>query len=278
MITELAGEILADGGYDDLKVTYNRHSRSDFDAEEAALEADNLEVLKSAVADALGVDLDDADVDSPEALRELAEEHLRARESAHAGRKKSPKQAAREAAREAEKTQIGKTLQDIYRKLAVALHPDLEPDPAERARKTELMQRVNVAYEAKDLLLLLELQLRFEQVDPTKVDTIAEDRLRHYNAILDEQARQLDDELRELELPYRMALELSPSARLSPERVVQQIRVDAEMLRARVALVRGDTVAFQDIKQLKAWLGMLRSAAGIRGRGSRGGGREAWSE
>ncbi len=45
------------------------------------------------------------------------------------------------------------------------LHPDREPDEAERVRKTELMQRVNEAYSKKDLLQLVALQLEIEQID-----------------------------------------------------------------------------------------------------------------
>ncbi|WP_449371513.1 J domain-containing protein, partial [Thiomonas sp.] len=39
------------------------------------------------------------------------------------------------------------SLRAIYRKLASALHPDREPDPAERARKTALLQRANTAHQ-----------------------------------------------------------------------------------------------------------------------------------
>jgi curved DNA-binding protein CbpA len=42
-------------------------------------------------------------------------------------------------------------VREVFRKLASELHPDRETDPAEHARKTELMQRVNQAYKAGDL-------------------------------------------------------------------------------------------------------------------------------
>jgi len=116
------------------------------------------------------------------------------------------------------------------------------------------MQQVNVAYEAGDLLQLLELQLRFEQIDPRQASAEAEDRLRHYNTILDQQAKELDLELAELELPWRLELELGPSAPLSPARVLAQITADTAQLEQQTAGLRRDLEAFQDVTRLKAWL------------------------
>jgi hypothetical protein len=182
------------------------------------------------------------------------EEEAAAAEERRARRKKSAKQVAAEARREDERRSTGKALQDVYRALAMALHPDREQDPDEQARKTEVMREVNVAYEAKDLLRLLELQLELERVEPGRADAIAEERLRRYNQILDEQARQLAIELEELELPFRLELELAPSARLVPADVVARIRGDAGSVKQRIAALSHDLEAFQDVTRLKAWL------------------------
>ena len=61
-----------------------------------------------------------------------------------------------------------RAVREIFRKLASALHPDRETDPGERARKTALMQRANVAYAANDLLGLLELQFEVDQIDASR--------------------------------------------------------------------------------------------------------------
>ena len=50
LICEAAAEVLADGGDDaDLKAIYNRHSGSDFDKEDAELEAATGELMKSMI-------------------------------------------------------------------------------------------------------------------------------------------------------------------------------------------------------------------------------------
>lgn len=271
LICEIAGDLLAEQGHDDLKPIYNRHNRSDFDAEVALEDAVTARAMKSMMEEMFGMDFGNVDVSSMEKLQTHTEAQLHAFEheqaqaqDRRARRKKSAKQLAREAQREAEKAKVGRVLQEVYRKLAVALHPDLEQDPGERARKTELMQQVNVAYEAGDLLRLLELQLRLEQIDPDHASEVAEDRLRHYNTILDQQLKQLEMELFDLEMPWQMQLELSPSAHVSPVQLLARIRSDSEELTQETAALRHDLEAFQDVTRLKA---RLKSPAAGPGRG-----------
>ena len=78
-------------------------------------------------------------------------------------------------------------MREIYRKLASALHPDRETDERQREAKTALMQRVNQADEAQDLLALLELQLQIEQIDESHIANAGEQRLKHYNKVLSQQ-------------------------------------------------------------------------------------------
>jgi hypothetical protein len=266
LICEIAGDLIDGGSHDDLKPLYNRYSRSDFDAEAAVADAQNAAALRS-MMERFGMEFGDADVGSVGKLKAFTEEQMRAaeeeaaaeaaaEEERRARRKKSAKQQAAAARREAEQRSTGKALQDVYRALAKALHPDREQDPVEQARKTEVMREVNVAYEAKDLLRLLELQLELERMEPGQADAtaLAEDRLRHYIRILDEQARQLAVELEELELPFRLELGLAPSARIGPGAVIAQVRADAAEVRQQVATMERDLAVFRDVSRLKVWL------------------------
>lgn len=264
LISEIAGDLIEAGNHDDLKPLYNRYSRSDFDVEAAAVDAESAAALRS-MMEMFGLEFGDADVSSLDKLKAFTDEQMReaeaeaeaeaaAEDERRARRKKSAKQRAAEARREAEQRSTGKALQDVYRALAKALHPDREQDPVERARKTEVMREVNVAYEARDLLRLLELQLELEQVEAAQVDALAEERLRHYIRILEEQARQLAVELEELELPFRLELELAPSGRLAPAQVLSRVRDDAAEVKQQIATMERDLAAFQDTARLKAWL------------------------
>lgn len=98
-----------------------------------------------------------------------------------------------EAAREA-----SQSLRDTYRRLASLLHPDREPDPAERERKNQLMQQANQAYEARDLLTLLNMQLEVERFDPGRLAALPSERIRHYNQILKEQLQSVKEEIQSI--------------------------------------------------------------------------------
>jgi hypothetical protein len=272
VICSKAAELLEQGDDEELKAIYNRYSRGDFDAEAAEADAAGAEALRS-MLEMFGVEFGDADVGSIEKLRAFSKEQLEAfaqdeaaAQERRAKRKKTAKQLASEARRADEERSAHKAVQDVYRALAKELHPDREQDPEERERKAELMREVNIAYEAKDLLRLLELQLQLERVDPTQVETVAEERVRHYNRILDEQSRQLAMEAGELELPFRLELGLSPAARLAPADVVARIRADSEVVRGRIASLARDVKAFEDVSWIKAW---LKTQARSRGRGDR---------
>jgi hypothetical protein len=86
----------------------------------------------------------------------------------------------------------------------------------EQQRKTDLTQQVTVAYKNRDLLQLLELQLTVEQIDQDAIDSINEDRLKHFNKILQRQSQELKQEIEEVELHMRAAGGLDPFESLTP--------------------------------------------------------------
>ena len=273
VICSMAAELLEGGADDELKAIYNRHSRSDFDRETAEMDAAGVASLR-AMMESMGIDLGDARADSLEELRALTESRLDAMEEEEAAararrttRKKSAKQLANEAKRADEQRSAHKAVQDVYRTLAKALHPDREQDPVEQTRKAALMAEVNVAYEANDLLRLLEIELQLEGVDVSRIEVLAEDRVRHYTRVLDEQAKQLEVELDEVELPFRLEIELSPRAKLTPASVISLIHADRELVQRRIEALTSDLKAFEDESAIKQWLKTERRVRGASPRG-----------
>jgi hypothetical protein len=90
------------------------------------------------------------------------------------------------------------SVKDVYRRLAGALHPDRETDPVEHERKLGLMKRVNQAYEARDLLALLTIQIEIEQVDADHLVAANDQRLRAYCDVLLEQLMFLERDIHAL--------------------------------------------------------------------------------
>lgn len=266
VITNLAGDLA--GEDDSLKAIYNKYSTTDYDSETAA-EVDNMKSMLEAV---LGVELgDDVDMSSPEDLLQRAHAHMEqqqaeaiteaaAREARRAKRKKSSRQLAAEARAQKEQAQVSLSIREIYRKLASALHPDRETDPQERERKTKLMQRVNEAYNKNNLLQLLELQLELEHIDQHSINGISDDRLKHYNKILKEQVRELDQQIMHVEAAFRYSYGVDAFEGVSPETILPILAADMKDLRLTIKTLEHDLAAFEDIKTLKGWLRTIKLA------------------
>ncbi len=266
VITNMAQDLLLGREDEALKAVFNKYSDVDYDEIEAEDEAG----LKSAMEDLLGVELDDdIDLRSPDAVLQQAQARLferQAQEDAdrkiwqerQATRKKSAKQLAKEAQEETEEQQLRLSIREIYRKLASALHPDREPDPLERERKTKLMQRVNQAYDKNNLLQLLELQLELEQIDQAAINNVSEDRLKHYNKILREQLLELQHEILRVESGFMAQAMLDPFESLSPKSVIKNLSAEIANVQRDIRELKKDLLAFEDIHRLKAWLKTLR--------------------
>jgi hypothetical protein len=138
--------------------------------------------------------------------------------------------------------------------LVAALHPDREPDEQERKRKTELMQRVNTAYGKKDLLLLLELQLEVEQIDPEHLSNIADSRLKYFNKILAGQLAELEQETEHIENMLRMELNMPFYAPLSPKQLMSGLAQDIEEFQEDIIAIQKELEILQNPASLKAWL------------------------
>ena len=78
LIVELSGDLVAARNDPQMKAIYNKHSRSDYDSEEAA----DLKGMQFVLEDLLGVELgDDLDVNSPDDLFARAQEKIHAKQS-----------------------------------------------------------------------------------------------------------------------------------------------------------------------------------------------------
>jgi hypothetical protein len=264
MICHLAEPLLAlDPDADwhtELKVIYNQHNIGDYDSELA----DEARMLQDMMENELGINLGD-DFDfataSPDDMLRRIHEHMSAmqeqEQSSTKTRKKSAKQQAKEEKLAAEAKEVSLSIREVFRKLASALHPDREPDPAERARKTVLMQRANSAYESRNLLQLLELQLELEHIDQAALLNLNDARLKHYNKILREQVNELNMEIDNTELQFRFRFNVS-TPMLEPATLIQHLNLDIANMQQSLAELNADFQVFDDKKQLKSWLKDMR--------------------
>jgi hypothetical protein len=265
VICDVAGHLMEVLDEGEFKAIYNKHSLVDFDIEEAALAVN----MKNAMEQMFGFDLGhDADLKTPEdvmaqlrsQMEEISKSELEAQERRKL-RKKTPKQVARQEAAKAQADETSLSIREVYRKLVSALHPDREPDAGERERKTTLMQRVNQAYDKRDLLRLLELQLELEHIDARTIAGLSEDRLRHFNKILKEQLAELDQEILHFELPLRSEFQMPPYLRLVPEQVIPRLKQNITELRRDISALRRELEVPRDLTAFKKWIKARRREA-----------------
>ena len=262
LICALAAELLHSPGGDELKALYERYAAGAAPGSHADAAGQAAAAMQDVLAD-FGLDLDDDEaLESPEQvlaaavrkIQEQREQHAKAQATRQAKRKKSPKQALAER----ESIDAEKVLRDIYRKLASALHPDREPDEKERQRKTALMVQVNVANEKKDLLALLQLQLLVEQIDPDALCAMADDKLRHFNRVLKEQAASLQAEIDQEQRMARSEFNLSYGA-ITPRALDLALRCELREHDQMNAQMKEDIFEIQDDRGLKRWLKIQKS-------------------
>ena len=244
----------------ELKALFDKHSDVDFDTENR----ESIAAMKGLFEAMSGVDLGDEAFESEEAMMQRAREHMHAEvhaqqaAEAQAAPRREPRKTAAQRRRESEAQEASQSVREVYRKLASALHPDRASDEADRIARTAQMQRVNHAYDAKDLLALFALQLEIEQVDAAHLAQATAERARHYNQVLAAQLAELQAEAQARQIAfvmdYGIELGLDPYQRVQPQLL-------GKLLDRAVAELRGELAgATRDLRQLddpataKRWL------------------------
>lgn len=162
------------------------------------------------------------------------------------GKRKGTSAAAKQAQIQSD---LKQTLREIFRKLASALHPDREKDSAVREQKTELMQRVNNAYAAEDLLALLLLQVEVAQLDAASMRELPQARLISYNATLNAQYLELQKQLHAAQAASykRFQAELPRGAKRATEsHLREQIRSEKKHLESYAQQLGRDLATLKD--------------------------------
>ena len=158
--------------------------------------------MEDMLREQMGIDLDLSDMDnSPEAFarmqQQIQEELDRRREEEkqqNAAKKKTKKQLEKELKQKEAETIKLKSLRNIYISLVKALHPDTETDPTEKLRKEELMKKVTIAYNDKDLPALLQLEMEWVVAESDHLANMPDEKLKLYIASLKEQVAELERE------------------------------------------------------------------------------------
>ena len=172
---------------------------------------------------------------------------------AQARRDSKPRSAAQKKAQDSQQD-AQSALRAIYRQLASMLHPDREPDALERVRKTELMGQVNAAYARRDLMALLMLQLRCEQIDASAMARLTTEKMAALTRLLKEQAVALERDVELAVYKVQHEFELSPFTSVTAAGLTLDLDAQALDLVETLAVVQEDLRSVQTDAGLKRWV------------------------
>lgn len=260
MLCGEAGQLLQDAPDDEeLRALFDKHSEVDF----ATGKQQELQDFKELTERYTGIDLGDIEgIQSDDDLAQRMFEQMQAQEAAEAARKAAKAQrrgkTGTQKKREEEAQLATQSVREIYRKLASAVHPDRESDPVQRAVRTTLMQKINQAYAANDLLTLLEIQLQIEQVDAAHLSKLSAQRLKQYNKVLAEQLDGLKQETARLQSGFYLDFGIQPHGPLHPRKLSSIIQEQAEMMRRAIAQHQRELRTLADPAAAKRWLKQQR--------------------
>jgi len=145
-------------------------------------------------------------------------------------------------------------LRTIYRQLASAVHPDRESDPAERARKTQLMSDANTAYGRGDLLTLLHLQLEANLTETQIASNLAHDKIVALTSVITHRTQGIQRELRDVELDAISEFGMSPAATVTEASLSRHLATLQRRFHSEITSIKSDLLTVRDDAGLKRWL------------------------
>lgn len=264
IVAEAASQLLvAHANDEELKALFERHAWVDFETDRQNI----LKSVKDLTEAVTGVDLgDDKDLNTQEdfirRMHKSFKAQIQAQEAeasarvqqGHRGAAAQKRAEQAQQRREQEAKLVSQSIREIYRKLASALHPDRESDAVRRNEKTAMMQRVNQAYAANDLLSLLELQLEIEQIDAKHIANASARQVKHYNRILAEQLEELRDEIELEEVRFMLEFGIDPGLKVNPARLGDLLKDMSYAARNEITMQQQINRMLDDVGATKRWL------------------------
>ncbi|MBN8728258.1 MAG: hypothetical protein J0H15_11240 [Xanthomonadales bacterium] len=253
VLENLLSDLLQEAPDEELAAMAGRHEM------ETDLDDGRLDFFESVGSELFGFDIDPGHgartvEELLDMYREKAAAETAARAERAARRKPRPK-SAKAQQREERAEQVARdasaALREVYRRLVRDLHPDRIRDAGERDRKTMLMKEANRAYEAHDLLALLELQWQTEQIDAASMAGYADERLARFIHVLKAQAAHLKSELGAATAPFLATFPDMAPRDFRPVHVDRQVDRELVAMREELAQLQGDLRRYADPAELR---------------------------
>lgn len=199
-LDELILDLLDDAFYvvnpsDKDKELYSQYNNTSFEEEEQRQKSDMLSMFSDMIYQQTGLRIDTSTLDDEKLDFEKIKHQFQEQINEKNKKKKTKKQAEKELKEQQKEVLKQKSLRSIYLSLAKILHPDTETDVKIKAEKEEYMKMITTAYNDKNLLQLLELEIQWVHGHKNQLTETPEDILKLYNELLKEQSKSLEIEL-----------------------------------------------------------------------------------
>ena len=228
MMVQEIEEVMNYEEFDDLKPVFEKYAGKNYDEHVAEEEA----TAKQQAANMMNM-MFDMDISADDDIEDMMEKVAKKKEQAEAqqaaaaerqaNKKMTDKQRERAEKQAAAEADMNKTTKQIYVDLVKNFHPDQETDEARRQWKTEIMQKVTVAYKENDFLKLIELQISLLEERENRLEGLGDEQLKYFNKSLREQLGELEYEAQMVH-PQNNG---NPFGRFySPNRAVSEMQID----------------------------------------------------
>ncbi len=167
--------------------------------------------------------------------------------------KTDPKAQAKLASQEQAAQEAQSSLKNIYRQLARQLHPDRAENDEQRMHHHDLMSQVNAAYDKQDLLTLLKLQLKAQQIDASAMNSVAEDKLKAWVSLLRAQAKELNADVLNLRMQMMGEFRLPYGQPVTVQALEASYTLATKEYDEVLHLMRSDLALIEDDAGLKRW-------------------------
>jgi hypothetical protein len=180
------------------KEMYNNYTGGDIDSEIKEEEGDLKQAFSEMFYKQFGLKLDPTLLEGTPDFTKIEEEltnQIKEKESDKKPKKKTKKQAEREMLERHKDELKKKSLRSVYLSLAKLLHPDTEQDENLRLEKEEIMKKVTTAYDNKDMMGLLKIEMQWVKTHEQSLHKTDVNTLTAYVLLLRDQLKQLEFEL-----------------------------------------------------------------------------------
>lgn len=268
MACNLAAHLVL-AGHADMAAVHDRHSPTSLADKERAHAQDMKAQLEAMMGEPFmphdpDATLADVMAAAKARMQEAVVEEEAAREAAAA--KREAKSKAKKAAKSAKAPNTAQALQaalqgdadaslrTLYRQLAGALHPDREPDEAERLRKTALMSEANAAYARKDIVTLMDIQQRAALASPQAVASLPDDKLKSLTLLVKAHVAELERQRARTQQALCHEFEVPPGMGLTANTLKYLLMDQEGELTESVHMLQADLDLVQQPGGLKPWL------------------------